>query len=477
MSTTSAASSSAPGTINVQSLVSQLMAVAKQPITALNTQISTEQTQLSDFGTISGIVSSLQTTITNLNVSAVVNSASSSNTAAVTATAASNAVAGIYSMNVTALAQSQSLVSAGQASSSTAISNGTATTLTFDFGTTSGTTFTSNGSGAKSITINSTNNTLSGIALAINTANIGVTATIVNDGSATAPYHIVVTSNNTGASNSLKISTSGGDGTINSLMAYDPAAAKNMSQTVAAQNASFTLNGIAISSASNTVTNAVQGVSLNLGSVTSSPAVVTIGPNTQGVTANITSFVNSYNALWTKLQAVSSYGTASTAGGSPTGAGDLAGNSTVRMMMNQMQSVLDTATTPATGGSLSYLAQIGVALQTNGTLSIDSTTLSNALSNKFSDVSNLLTAATGVGTNMNTWANSVLAPGNGLIPSATTAIKSTITDQQNKITQMTAQMTVLQAQYIQQYTNLNMLLTSMDSTSTYLAQQFSSSRN
>lgn len=472
---TSVASSSAPGTIDVQSLVSQLMAVAKQPITALNTQISAEQTQLSDFGTISGMVSSLQTAITNLNISAVVNSASSSNTAAVTATAASNAVAGSYSMNITALAQSQSLVSAGQASSSTAISNGTATTVTFAFGTTSGTTFTSNGSATKSITIDSTNNTLSGIALAINTASIGVTATIINDGSATAPYHIALTSNSTGASNSLQITTSGGDGTINTLLAYDPTGTMNMTQTVAAQNASFTLNGIAISSASNTVTNAVQGVSLSLASLTSSPAVVTVGPNTQGVTANITSFVTAYNALWTELQTVSSYGTASTTGGTTTGAGDLAGNGTVRMMMNQIQSVLDTATTPATGGSLSYLAQIGVALKTDGTLSVDSATLSNALNNNFSDVSNLLTSATGVGTNMNTWANSVLAPGNGLIPSATTAINSTITDQQNKITQMTAQMTVLQAQYIQQYTNLNMLLTSMNSTSSYLTQQFSSS--
>ena len=146
-------------------------------------------------------------------------------------------------------------------------------------------------------------------------------------------------------------------------------------------------------------------------------------------------------------------------------------------MMSQMQSVLDTATTPASGGSLNYLAQIGVAIQTNGTLSVDSATLNNALTNKFSDVRNLLTSATGVINNMNTWANTVLAPGNGLIPSATQAINSSITDQRNKISQMNAQNTILQAQYLQQYTNLNMLLTSMNSTSTYLAQQFSSAKN
>ena len=476
MSTTVAASSSAPGTIDVQSLVAQLMAVAAQPVTALNTQIATEQTQLSDFGTLSGLVSSFQTAMTHLNIDASTNSATSSNTAAVTPTASSTAVAGSYAMNITSLAQAQSLVSAGQASSSTAISNGTATTVTFAFGTTSGTTFTSNGSAAKSITIDSTNNTLSGIAAAINAANMGVTATIINDGSATAPYHLAITSNSTGISNSLKVTTSGGDGTINNLLAYDPASIQKLTQTVAAQNANFTLNSIPISSASNTVANAIQGVSLTLGSVTTSPVTLTVGPNTQGMTSDITSFTSAYNALWNQLKSVSAYGSSPTSGGSTT-AGDLPGNSTVRMMMSQMQSVLDTATTPASGGSLSYLAQIGVAMQTNGTLSVDSATLNNALTNKFSDVGNLLTSATGVLTNMNSWANSVLAPGNGLIPSATNAINSTITDQKNKISQMNAQNTILQAQYLQQYTNLNMLLTSMNSTSTYLTQQFSSAKN
>ncbi|MBW8077136.1 MAG: flagellar filament capping protein FliD [Gallionella sp.] len=476
MSTTVAASSSAPGTIDVQSLVAQLMAVANQPVTAINSKIATEQTQLSDFGTLSGLVSSLQTTMTQLSIDASTNSATSSNTAAVTPTANSTAVAGSYAVNISSLAQAQSLVSAGQASSSTAISNGTATTVTFAFGTTAGTTFTANGSAAKSITIDSTNNTLSGIAAAINAANMGVTATIINDGSTTAPYHIALTSNSTGASNSLQITTAGGDGTINTLLAYNPAGTMNMTQTVAAQNANFTLNSIPISSASNTVANAIQGVSLTLGSVTTSPVTLKVGPNTQGVTSDITSFTSAYNALWNQLKTLSAYGSSPTSGGATT-AGDLPGNSTIRTMMSQMQSVLDTATTPASGGSLSYLAQIGVAMKTDGTLSVDSAMLNTALTNKFSDVGNLLTSATGVINNMNSWANAVLAPGNGLIPSATSAINSTITDQKNKISQMNAQNTILQAQYLQQYTNLNMLLTSMNSTSTYLAQQFASAKN
>ena len=470
MSTTSPTSSAA-GTINVQSLVSQLMAVAAQPITAINTKITTEQTQISTFGTISGQLSTLQTSITQLNIDAATNAATLSNPGAATVTASFTAVAGTYALNISSLAQSQSLVSAGQASSSAAIGSGAASTLTFNFGTTSGTTFTSNGSPSQSITINSTNNTLQGIASAINTANIGVTATIINDGSATTPYHLAITSNSTGLSNTLQINAS--DASIGGILNYDPTGTMNMSQTVAAQNANFTLNGIPISSTSNTVASAIQGVSLTLTGTTTSPATLAIAPNTQGVTTDINSFVSAYNTLWKELTKDSAYGSTATSGGTATAAGSLSGNGTVHALMDQMQSVLDTATTPATGGSLQYLAQIGVAIQADGTLAVNSTTLSTALTNNFSDVNNLLTSATGALTNLNNWANTVLTPGTGLIPSATTALKSTITDQQDQITRMNAQLTVLQSQYIQQYTNLNTLLTSMDGTSTYLAQQFS----
>lgn len=453
--------------IDVQTLVSQLMSVERQPINNLNTEITSNQTKISSLGTISGLVSDLQTAAQGMNTALLNNSTTVSNSSALIATASTTAAAGSYTLNISSLAQSQSLVSAGQASSTTAISNGVATTLTFDFGTTSGTTFTSNGSGTKSITIDSTNNTLQGMATAINAANMGVTATIVNDGSATAPYHIALTSNSTGASNSLKISTSGGDGTINNIVAYDPAGTQNMSQTVAAQNANFTVNGIAISSASNSNTTAIQGVNLTLTGLTSSPATLTVAHDTQGITTAVNSFVSAYNALYGQIQSRSAYGTTTAPGGS------LAGDGSLRAMMSQLQGIFNTPATPAAGGKLNYLAQIGISLQTNGTLSVDSTVLNTAMSNNFSDVSNLFSSTTGFATRMNTWAQSTLSPGNGLIPSATQSLNDVITRDNNKISQLEARMTVLQAQYTQQYTNLNMLLSNMNSTSTYLTQQLS----
>lgn len=464
MATTTAASASSASTIDVPTLVTQLMTVANQPITKLNTQITTAQTKISDFGTISGLVAGFQTTLQSLTTSLKSNSAMSSNSSAVSATADSTAAAGNYAVNVTNLAQYQSLVSSGLASASTAISNGVATTVTFDFGTTSGASFVSNGSGTKSITVDGTNNTLQSMASAINAANMGVTATIVNDGSATTPFRIALTSNNPGASNSLKITSTGGDGTINTVLGYDPAGTKNLTQTAAALNANFTVNGIAISSATNIVSSAIQGVTLTLSSPTSIATNISVTHDTQGISTAVNNFSSAYNTLYTKLKSISAYGNATTA------APNLAGDGTVRSLMSQMQSVFNT---PASGGTLTYLAQIGISFQTNGTLAVDSTALNTAMTNNFSGVSNLFTSSSGFATRLNAWSTATLSPGNGLISTATQSLNTAITNKTNQVTQLTARMKTLQAQYTQQYTALNMLLTHMDSTSAYLTQQLS----
>ncbi|MBS0311587.1 MAG: flagellar hook protein, partial [Proteobacteria bacterium] len=173
-----AITSSTTTALDVPTLVSQLMAVERRPIDTLNTQITSYQTKISSFGTLSGLVSSFQTAAQNLGTTLQKLAATPSDPSVFSATAGSTAVPGNYTVEVSKLAQSQSLVAAGQASSTAAIGNGTATTVTFDFGTIgggtltngvySGAAFTSNGNGTASITIDSTNNTLEGIRDAIN---------------------------------------------------------------------------------------------------------------------------------------------------------------------------------------------------------------------------------------------------------------------------------------------------------------------
>lgn len=239
---------SAVGTssLDVNSIVSQLMTVERQPIAKLNTKEASYQAKLSAFGSVKGSVAGFQTALQALNSPSKFNTlkATSSDATVVSASATSIAAAGTYSLDVTSLSQSQTLVAAGQTSSAATIGTGTSTTITFDFGTISGgsfasgtysgATFTSNGDGTESVTIDSTNNSLQGIRDAINAADIGVTATIVNDGSA-APYRLVLSSADNGVSNSMNITVSG-ETAISDLLTNNPGtvAAVAGSNTIAA---------------------------------------------------------------------------------------------------------------------------------------------------------------------------------------------------------------------------------------------------
>jgi len=468
-----AITSSTTTALDVPTLVSQLMAVERRPIDTLNTRISSYQTKISSFGTLSGLVSGFQSASQNLGNTLQKLAATPSDPGVLSATAGSTAVPGTYSVNVSKLAQAQGLVAAGQASSSAAIGSGAATTVTFDFGTISGGTlsngvysgaaFTSNGNGTASITIDSTNNTLEGIRDAINAAGAGVTATIVNDGTGT-PYRLTLSAGSSGVSHSMKITTSGGDGAIDSLLGYDPAGAQNLTQTVAAQNADLTVNGIAITSASNTVSEAIQGVTLTLTNTTATPASLSVARDTTAINTAASGFVDAYNALASQIKSRSAYGTNGSAGGA------LAGDGTLRTMQDQLRGIFNT---PASGGTLTSLAEVVIAFQKDGSLSLDSGKLNSAIAANFSDVSNLFSSPTGFTTRLAAWAKSTLDPG-GLIDTRTQSLNNSVKTSNDEIDRLENRMAALQKRYTTEYTNLNLLLSRMNSTSTYLTQQLSS---
>ncbi|ESS73380.1 flagellar hook-associated protein 2 [Methyloglobulus morosus KoM1] len=469
MASTSSVSSS--GGLDVQGLVSQLMTLERQPIDKLNTQVSSYQTKISSFGTISGLASSLQTSLQSLDTNFQGYTATPSDTSVFSASAASTAAAGSYTLDVANLARSQSLVAVGQASSTTAIGDGTSTTISFDFGTISGGTltsgvysgaaFASNGDGTKSITIDGTNNTLQGIRDAINNAKIGVSATIVNDGSGT-PYRLALTSEKSGVSNSLKISTSGGDGTLDALLANDPAGVQHLNQTTAAQNANLTVNGIAITSPANTVTDAIQGVTLTLNKPTTTQTNLTVAHDTAAVKTAVSGFVDAYNALVSQLKSRSAFGSST-----DTTKPALAGDGTVRLMLSQLHGIFNVG---ASGGTLTSLSQVGITSKADGTLKLDSSKLNTAMTNNFSDVTNLFTSATGFSTRLKAWTDSTLAPG-GLIDSRTQSLNTSITGYNNQISKLEVRMAILQKQYTKTYSDLNVMLTNMSGTSAYLTQQ------
>jgi len=416
---TTTASATTGTSIDVNSIVSQLMTVEQQPITKLNVKEASYQAKLSAFGTIKSALATFQTALQGLSNASkfqAVN-ATPSDPTVFSATAASTAIAGSYSLDITSLAQAQKLVASGQTSSTAAIGAGAATTVTFDFGSISGGTFsamtgvytgaafTSNGNATKSITIDSTNNSLQGIRDAINAGKMGVTATIINDGSGT-PYRLALSSDNSGANNSLKISVTG-DTAVSNLLANDPAGIQHLAETVTAQNANFKVNGVTVSKSSNTIFDVIPGVTLTLNKTTTTATSLTVVRDTAAISNSISGFVKAYNDLSSTLTTVSAYNPATKTGAL------LQGDSTVRSLQSQLRAALTTTIT-GTSGALTTLSQVGVSFQKDGSLALDSTKLNNAISNNFNDIAGLFAAvgnATDSLVSFNS-ASSVTKPGN-----------------------------------------------------------------
>jgi flagellar hook-associated protein 2 len=391
---------SSPGigsNLDINSIVSQLMATESRPLTMLQKQEAKLQSTLSAFGQVQSALANFQGAVSSLSdvkqFQAV--KATPSDAAVMTASATSSATPGNYAIEVSRLAQAQKLATAGQASTTAAIGSGT---LTFEFGTSIASStdangavlpakFVPNGNGGKTITIDPTNHSLAGIRDAINKADIGVSATIVNDGG-TAPNRLVLTSSSTGEASSMKISVSGDSG-LQALLTHDPADASTdrMTQTVKAQNAEFMVDGLAVSKASNHITDLIEGVTLDLTKTNAgSPAKLAIAQDTGAVVASVTKFVTAYNAINKTLTDASGYNATTKI------AGLLNGDSTIRGMQSQLRGVLASAVAGGYG-KFDKLSDIGVAMQKDGTLALDTAKLNKVLGTNFNDVAGLFAAA------------------------------------------------------------------------------------
>jgi flagellar hook-associated protein 2 len=382
--------------LDVTSIVSQLMAAAQAPMTTLTSKQSSNKAQMSAYGTLSSGLATFQTTLKTLanasNLQAVTTTPDDS--ALLSATGGAGAIPGSYAVEVSQLAQAQKLVAAGQNSTQAVIGNGV---LTFDFGTTTtaGSTsqtssFSNSGQPSKSVTIDASNNTLAGIRDAINAANIGITASIVNDGSAT-PYRLSIANQQTGASNSMRISVGDGAGgtgssALSSLLSHDPASGPVLTQTMAALNATLTVDGIAVSKPNNTLTDVVPGVSLVLKKTNvGNPTNLTVARDTATVKASVQAFVDGYNKLTASLKSLSSYDQAAKKGAV------LNGDSVVRSLKSQMRNVVTGAVSDSTTG-YTRLSQIGVELQKDGTLLLNPTKLQTAIDTHFDQLPALFAA-------------------------------------------------------------------------------------
>jgi len=315
-----------------------------------------------------------------------------------TATANGSATIGDYAITVNQLAKSQKIALDGVANTTDVIGTGK---LTIAFGTyapeivspATPASFTANPNKTSfDVTIDASNNTLAGVRDAINAANGGVTATIVNDGTAN---RLVITSKETGEVNSLKITVADDDGnptdnTGLSRLAYDPlstaGAGKNMSQLQAPLNALLNIDGIDVVKASNSVSDAIEGITLNLlGTSNSQPVNLAVASDQAKIKESVTAFVDAYNKLNDTLRTLTKYDETGKS------SGKLLGDATARNITAQIKSVVTKVVD--TGGTITSLTDIGVSFQRDGKLALDSTKLTDAISNHFDDIAALFSTS------------------------------------------------------------------------------------
>jgi flagellar hook-associated protein 2 len=364
--------------IDVSSIVDGLIEIESAPIYQMQNQTSTLQSKISAFQNLNTKLATLQSSVEAILYNGgaaplttpgtftarlagsifAASKATSSNTNVLTASAGKSAANGTYSITVANLAKARTDLSDGFLDpNSTTTGTGT---LSISIG----------GAPAVDVTIDSTNNTLQGVADAINAKNAGVNAVVINDGSA-EPYKLVITSSKTGIANSFNITDnlSGGK-------------ALNLVNKVAADDAKININGIDISRSTNTLSDIISGATLNLVSTSATPTIVTIGTDLDSMVTAVEKLVSAYNDVNSAITSQTQYNQKTKT------AGVLAGDSNIRDIQSKLQSIV---TEIVSNGYTSYtvLAQVGLNFNRDGSLSLDESKFRTAASSNLSSVAAL----------------------------------------------------------------------------------------
>jgi len=386
--------------LDINSLVTQLVESERAGSDLkLDRQEAKFNSKFSALGSLKSALSVFKSSISELNNLSGYNGklATSSDNSKFTATASSAAVPNNYSIAVSQLATPHALASTAiPDSNETALGTGTLTirrgTTDYVAGTDTYNSFTLNPDiAAATITIDSSNNTLSGIMTAINDADIGVSAAIVNDGTG---FRLLLSSDVSGEENSLELSVTDDDGNNTDALGLSRfafnAAATNMEQSAAAQDANFTINGLAVSSASNTTTSAIPGVSLNLKQVTTGTVSLAVKADTAKVLNNVSSFIAGYNSYIETANSLSAYDQENDIPSA------LLGDFTLRSIDTQVNGILKNAVAGLTG-PISNLSEMGITTTSSGTLEVNADKFNAALANNMQNITQMF-AAVGVPT-------------------------------------------------------------------------------
>ena len=430
--------------LDINTIVSQLVAAERAP-TAGRIDRSERQTkaQISAIGTLRSALDGLRTALTKLGANDAVQArkASVQAEAGFSASASPSAATGTYQVEVLALATAHKLSSAAHPATDSVVGTGTLTLASGDT--------------TLAVEIDATNNTLAGIRDAINAAAAGqgVTATIVNadDGA-----HIVISATGTGATNALTITASGGDGGLAGLN-YDPPTATTMTTLSAAADASLKVDGLLRTSASNTITDMLQGVSLTL--TAAAPGTIkelTVASDPSVLRSAAKGFVSAYNAAIGAIASTTKYDPETKV------AAALNGDAMVRGTSRDLRGQLS--------ASVNDLKALGIRVDLEGKLTMDDATFDAALAADPAPATRLFSGDGSLVAGLETSLGRLLDD-DGLFDSRSEGLATRTKSIFDQRLMLDRRMGQVEARYRAQFVALDGLMASLQTTSSFLAQQ------
>jgi flagellar hook-associated protein 2 len=416
------------GTIDVAGIVSQLMQIERRPLVALQNREQSIQSKLTALGRVQGALSSLSSALSPLQQTSAFTATQATVTGgAVTATSTSSAAVGRYAVTVTQLARAHALASAPVASATTDIGAGTVQIL--------------NASGTVVATLqigDAGTGTLTELRDEINAANVGVRASLVNDG---GQVRLVLNSTATGAANAFSVNVGTG-------------LSVSLSVTQTAQNAQYSVNGLALTSASNVIKDALDGVTLNLAQVGSAEVAVEIAPDK--VKETVVAFVKAYNDVENLIDELTKYDPATKT------PAVLNGESTLRRVQSQLRT-LATGTKTAASGEYTRLSEVGIELQSDGTLKLNETKFTSAVAADAAKVARLfnttstVAAEQGFAVRLRAQVQATIEP-QGPLDARQQGYQATIRALDQQQERLEARLAVIEKRLLAQYSKLDALL-------------------
>ena len=438
--------------LDISGIVQGLVQAEGQPVESrIVQQEARAQAKLSAFGSLKAVLADFRDKLDVMKTPEkfLTRKAVSGNEDSFTVSAGSTALPAKYSLEVVQLAQAQKLTSGAFADSDAVVGTGTLSIAV--------------GAVSMDLEITTENQTLAGIRDAINSSNDnpGVAATIVN---ADAGSYLILTAEDTGVSNNITITQTGGDGGLSALE-YDPAnGLTSLNESIAAQDALVRIDGFDVMSETNTISGAVDGVTISLLAESGGSAEsLTIENDETAARQLVDDFVDSYNELITTLDALTDFDAENEI------AAPLIGDATIRGIRDQIRRELSSAVNDI-DAPFSTLGEVGIAVQLDGSLEVDDAVLSNVLADEFFKFGQLFSNTDGFAVRLFDLADGFLKS-DGIIETRTKGLETKMDSLVDDRDSLNERLSALETRLLRQFNALDSLLAQLSSTSNFLTQQ------